>query len=156
MWCLDLMWFSLQSVWFFMILRTCKAVSLCIFVFFLCILKCIFVAVFSVYLLYLRLFMVSVSPVFILRLELQEKLAVSLDTAACTVSSCCHWGSKRARAQEGKQARCKNQHKLRVKLCNCVMNEIFNIQNAVYNFDLFILAGRCLIHGHQWWWNCPW
>ena len=29
-----------------MILRACKAVSLCIFVFFLCIFKCIFVAVF--------------------------------------------------------------------------------------------------------------
>lgn len=75
-------------------------VSLCIFL--KCIFKCIFVAVFSVYLLYLRFF--RVSPVCILRLELQEKLAVSLDTAACTVSWCRHWGSKRARAQERKRA----------------------------------------------------
>lgn len=69
---------------------------------------CIFVAVFclflslSLLLFVLCIFVSGVSPVCILRLELQEKLAVSLDTAACTVSWCRHWGSKRARAQEGK------------------------------------------------------
>lgn len=140
------------SSWFLELVK----LYLCVFLFFFCVFLSVSLLLFFCVSLYLRLF--RVSPVCILRLELQEKLAVSLDTAACTVSWCRHWGSKSARAQEGKQARCKNQHKLRVKLCtlcNCVMNEIFNIQNAVCNFDLFILAGRCLIHGHQWWWNCP-
>ena len=59
------------------------------------------------------------------RLELQEQFAV-LDTAACTVSWCCHcWGSSRD-GHDGVDVEGLNY----VKLCNCVTNESFN--NSLY------------------------